>query len=156
MKTLQLFLLFISISVFSQKTLPKLSLPTLDSKTIQIQDLNEKDKTYVLTFWATWCAPCIQELDGINDVYEDWKNNNIEVIAVSIDDSRTVNRVKPLVNGRGWEYQVLLDTKQELKRNLSISNPPYTVVIKNGKIELEQAGHSPGAEKEFFEKLKTL
>lgn len=158
MKQLTLLFLFAISMAHAQKEMPNLTLKSLENKSINIKtDYLEKDKLYVFVFWATWCAPCIQELDAINDVYTDWKENlNIEIIAVTIDDSRTEKRVKPLINGRGWDYAVLFDTNQDLKRALLIANPPYTVVVKNGKIVLEQAGHTPGGENEFFKKLKSL
>lgn len=158
MKKLALLLVFVCTVTFAQKELPNLSLKDLENKSINIKsDFSEKDKVYVYVFWATWCAPCIQELDAINDVYSDWKENlNMELIAVSIDDTRTGKRVKPMVNGRSWDYTILLDTNQDLKRSLSIANPPYTIVVKNGEILFEQAGHAPGSENEFFEKLKSL
>lgn len=157
MKKLVLLFLFAITTASAQKELPNLSLKSLDNKSFNIKsDFFEKDKVYVYIFWATWCAPCIQELDAINDVYADWKNDlNMEIIAVSIDDARTGKRVKPMVNGRSWEYTILLDTNQDLKRSLSIANPPYTIVVKNGKIVSEQAGHAPGSENEFFQKLKS-
>lgn len=65
-------------------------------------------------------------------------------------------RVKPLVNGKGWGYKILLDTNQDLKRRLSIANIPYLVVVKNGKIVFIQNGHTPGAEEELLTKLKSL
>lgn len=153
-----LLLLFVFTAATAQKELPNLNLKSLENKPVNIKgDFSEKDKIYVYVFWATWCAPCIQELDAINDVYADWKESlNMEIIAVSIDDARTGKRVKPLVNGRSWEYTVILDTNQDLKRSLSIANPPYTIVVKNGKIVFEQAGHAPGSENEFYEKLKSL
>ncbi|MQP51920.1 MULTISPECIES: TlpA disulfide reductase family protein [unclassified Flavobacterium] len=157
MKKLALFLLFFGNIVYSQQEFPSVDLKTLDSETINTSSFNEADKLYVFSFWATWCAPCIQELEAISEVYQDWKTQiNVEVIAVSTDDSRTQKRVKPLVNGKGWEYNVLLDTNQDLKRKLSIANIPYLIVVKNGKIVFIQNGHTPGAEEELLAKLKTL
>ncbi|MDD3003910.1 TlpA disulfide reductase family protein [Flavobacterium sp.] len=157
MKKLALLFLFAITTASAQKELPNINLKSLENKSINVKsDFTENDKIYVYIFWATWCAPCIQELDAINDVYTDWKNElNMEIIAVSIDDARTGKRVKPMVNGRSWEYTILLDTNQDLKRSLSIANPPYTIVVKNGKILSEQAGHAPGSENEFFQKLKS-
>ena len=80
----------------------------------------------------------------------------MEVIAVSIDDTRTQKRVKPLLNGKGWDYTVLLDTNQDLKRALAIANPPYTVVVKNKKVVYVHNGYSQGAEIELYNKLKEL
>lgn len=158
MRKLHLLLLLFGFISYSQQNVPNIKTTSIDGKTISIQsDFIEKDKLYIFSFWATWCSPCIQELDAINDVYEDWKKNlNIELIAVSTDDSRTQKRVKPLVNGKGWSYTILLDTNQEFKRSLGISNIPYLIVVKNGKIVFTENGHTPGNEDQLFEKLKSL
>lgn len=157
-KAIFTLMLLISTLGFSQKKLPTLSLKNLDGATVSTtNDYKEKDKIYMFCFWATWCAPCIQELDAISEVYEDWKSQvNVEVIAVSIDDARTNKRVKPLVNGKGWDYTILLDTNQDFKRALGISNPPYIAVVKNGEIVFTQNGHTPGSESSLLEQLKTL
>lgn len=151
------FLLF-SLSIFSQSKLPNVSVKDLENNTINVStDFVEQDKIYVFSFWATWCVPCINELEAIHDVYADWKKElNLELIAVSIDDSRTQKRVKPLLNGKGWEYKMLLDGNQDFKRALSIANIPYTIIVKNQKIVHIQNGYSQGAEKELFSVLKTL
>jgi thiol-disulfide isomerase/thioredoxin len=158
MKKFFLLLFFVNLSVFAQKQLPNLSLINLEGQSISLKnDFSEKDKLYVFSFWATWCTPCISELDEMNDLQEEWKKSiNFEIIAVSTDDSRTQKRVKPLVNGKGWDYKVLLDTNQDFKRALSIVNIPYTIVVKNGEIVHIQNGYVPGNEKELVEKLKTL
>lgn len=148
----------ISVSTFAQKQLPDLYLNNLESKSISLRnDFSEKDKLYLFSFWATWCAPCINELEEMNDLQSEWKKTlNLEIIAVSTDDARTQKRVKPLVNGKNWNYSVLLDTNQDFKRALSIVNIPYTIVVKNGNIVHVQNGYVPGNEQELFEKLKAL
>lgn len=157
MKKIFLFILLVANISFAQQEFPTVDLKSLESETVSTSSFNENDKLYVFSFWATWCAPCIQELEAISEVYEDWKTQiNVEIIAVSTDDSRTQKRVKPLINGKGWACTVLLDTNQDLKRRLSIANIPYLVVVKNGKIVFIQNGHTPGAEEELLEKLKSL
>lgn len=157
MKKIGLIILFIGHLVYSQQDFPSVNVKNLSGETVFTAQFNEKDKLYVYSFWATWCSPCIQELEAINEVYEDWKAQlNIEIIAVAIDDSRTQKRVKPLVNGKGWGYTILLDANQDLKRKLSIANIPYLLVVKNNKIVFIQNGHTPGAEEELLTKLKSL
>ena len=161
MKKIQLLLLLLGLNLFAQNQnhqLPDLNLTDVNGKIISLKnDYAEKDKLYIFSFWATWCSPCINELEEINDVYTDWKKNvNVELVAVSVDDSRTVKRVKPLVSGKEWTYKILLDTNQDFKRALSIVNVPYTIVVKNGKIVHIQNGYSPGSDAELLEKLKTL
>jgi len=158
MKNLYLLLLFVGFSVAAQKDLPNLNLTSLDGKSLSLKnDFAEQDKIYIFSFWATWCTPCIQELDELNSLQDDWKKNvNFEIVAVSTDDARTQKRVKPLINGKGWEFNVMLDSNQDFKRALSIVNIPYTIVVKNQKIVHIQNGYVPGSENELLEKLKTL
>lgn len=158
MKKLTLFIFFVSFSVFSQKELPSVSITTLDNKSVNVKtDFSEKDKIYIYSFWATWCTPCIAELEAISEHYEDWKKEmNIELIAVSIDDARTQKRVKPLLNGKNWTYTMLLDSNQDFKRALSIVNVPYSIIVKNQKIVHVQNGYSQGSEEELHDVLKSL
>lgn len=158
MKKFLVLLLFAGFNLFAQKQLPDLNLQSLEGKSISLKnDFNEKDKLYIFSFWATWCVPCINELEEMNDVQEQWKKElPIEIIAVSTDDSRTQKRVKPLVTGKEWNYKVLFDTNQDFKRALSIVNIPYTIVVKNGVIVHIQNGYVPGSETELYKKLKTL
>lgn len=158
MKHITILLLLISASLNAQKQLPDLKLNDLEGTSFSLKnDFAEKDKLYIYSFWATWCVPCLQELEELNDLQPEWKESvNMEIIAVSTDDSRTQKRVKPLVNGKGWDFKILLDTNQDLKRQLSIANIPYTIVVKNGEIVHIQNGYVPGSEDVLFEKLKTL
>lgn len=158
MKLFIVSLFFIGFNLNAQTNLPDVSISNLEGKKISLKtDFSEKDKLYVYSFWATWCTPCINELDEINDLQKTWKKEvNFDVIAVSIDDSRTQKRVKPLINGKEWEFIILLDSNQDLKRALTIVNVPYTIVVKNNMIVHVQNGYVPGNELELFEKLKSL
>jgi len=147
--------IFVFASAFSQKQIPNIKLTTLDGKSINIQDKTSDDKITVLSFWATWCAPCINELDAISDVYEDWlEETNVNLIAISTDDSRTQKRIKPLINGKGWEFNILIDKNQELKRALNISIIPHVIILKKNKILYRHTGYSPGFEEQLYEKIK--
>ncbi|MDP4704667.1 MAG: TlpA family protein disulfide reductase [Polaribacter sp.] len=153
-----IFFFFLSILGYSQNQMPNIELNAITGESVNLStDFNEVDKLYVFSFWATWCAPCINELEAMHKKYATWKESlNVEIIAVSIDDSRTQKRVKPFLNGKGWTYNVLLDSNQELKRALSIVNVPYTIVVKNSKIVYVSNGYSQGSEEELFNKLKEL
>ena len=158
MKKLVLLLFFFCTLAKAQTTLPDVALTNLAGKSVFMhKDFSETDKLYLISFWATWFGPCINELDELNEVIDDWKKElNLEVIAVATDDARTQKRVKPMVNGKGWGYTILLDTNQDLKRALTIVNIPYTIVVKNNQILHIQNGYVPGSEVELLAKLKQL
>ncbi|MGJ8683516.1 MAG: TlpA family protein disulfide reductase [Nonlabens sp.] len=154
-------LLFIAL-VFSfafakaQTSLPEISLKDLNGKEVSLASISE-DKTVVVSLWATWCVPCMRELDTIAEVYEDMQEEiNFELIAISVDDSRSTRRVKPAVMGKGWEYTVLLDPNNDVRRHLGNPNVPLTLIIKNGEIVYRHSSFTPGAEDELFDKFKEL
>ncbi len=143
------------MQMFAQDELPKINLTTLEGEAITLTDAAKSDDPVVISLWATWCVPCLKELDAISEVYEDWQDEtNVKVIAVSVDDSRTVKRVKPLINGKGWDYTILLDTNNDVKRALGAATVPLTVLVKNGKIVYRHSGYSPGAENELYAKIQ--
>ncbi|MDC1492531.1 TlpA family protein disulfide reductase [Flavobacteriaceae bacterium] len=158
MKKLFILITFIfSLSINSQSVLPDISLNTLNGDKINIQSISSNDKIAVVSLWATWCVPCIKELDAISEYYEEWKDEvDFELYAVSTDDSRTIKRVNAMVNGKGWEYTVLLDSNNELQRALGASTIPLTLIVKNNKIVYRHSGYSAGVEFELFDKIKEL
>lgn len=149
-----IFLLAMSLNISAQVSLPSISLKSLEGEMVNVQE-KTNEGLYIVSFWASWCVSCINELDEINDVYDEWQEElQVELIAISIDDSRTKARVKPLVNGKAWEYEILFDTNQDLKRQMNIGSVPYMLIIKDGKILYNHSGYTPGQEEEIYELLK--
>lgn len=156
MKKLIAFIFFLAFFSINAQEIPNLTLKNIEGEYIVLKDLVKDDSSLkVFSFWATWCVPCINELDSINEVYGTWQEEtNVEIIAVSIDDSRTSKRIRPLVNGKGWKYQILLDSNQDFKRALNISTVPYLIVVKNGEIVFRHSGYNPGDEEQLLEVIK--
>ena len=151
-KTTILITIILTSGLLLAQNVPNINLKNLNGKSINIQKLSKSKNIKVLAFWATWCVPCINELDAISEVYEDWQDEtNVELIAISTDDSRTKKRIRPLVNGKDWEYEILLDDNQDLKRALNISVLPHLLVVKNGKIVYRKTSYTPGSEDELYE-----
>lgn len=151
------FLLVVS-AVFGQKALPAVDVKKLDGSSFNIAELGKTGKITIVSFWATWCSPCKKELDAIAEVYEDWqKEYGVELVAVSVDDARSAPKVKPMVEQKGWKYQILLDANQNFQRSLGIQSVPHSFLIdKTGQIVWEHSGYTPGDEVELEEKIKAL
>ena len=80
-------------------------------------EISKKNNLMIISLWATWCVPCKNELDAVAEVYDDWiSETNVMYFAVSIDDSRTSKRIKPMVNGKEWNFEILLDENSDLKK----------------------------------------
>ncbi len=159
MRTLLILIYVInSLQGFSQNNLPAIKIKTLAGQEISFNDLSVNgDTVLVVSLWATWCIPCIQELETINDQYDErQKDRPFKLVAISIDDTRTSTRVRSFAMGRGWAFDIYLDTNSDLKKALNVNDVPHLLIIKNGKIVYQQNGYVPGNEEELFEKIKTL
>ncbi len=157
MKTL-ITILFLSISsiMMAQDRMPNMKLKDMQGKTVSMQDIS-KDQLVVVSLWATWCVPCIKELEAIKDVYDEWQEETgVKIYAVTVDDSRTVKRVRPMVNGKDWDYDIVFDTNNDFKRAVGASAIPMLFVAKDNEILYRRNGYAPGAEDELFEKLQEL
>ena len=150
-----MFLMTISIQAQKSK-LPNVDVKNLDGKMIEARDIQKDGMPMVISFWATWCKPCVKELNAIRDVKPDWDDElEFQFVAISIDDSRSQHNVAPFVKSRAWEYEVYLDPNSELKRALNVVNVPHTLLYnKEGKLVWQHAGYSEGDEDLLFEKIR--
>ena len=155
---LSLLLVALSSTIaFSQnKSLPNKEVKTLDGNSFNITNLENKGNPIVISFWATWCKPCIKELDNIADVYDEWQEETgVKLIAISIDDSRGASRVPQ--KSSDWEYEVYLDSNGDLKRAMGVSTVPHTFLLNSeNKIVWQHKGYIEGDEDILFEKIQTL
>lgn len=162
-KKISLLLLFwgLLVPAFAQnigQTLPDVKVKNLDGVLVSAKTFVNPDGAALISFWATWCKPCINELNNVNDNLEDWlKEANIKVYAISIDDSRSVGRVKSFVKGKKWAFENFTDENADLKRALNVNNVPHAFIVdKNGKILWQHTSYNPGDEEEYFEVLKKV
>ncbi len=162
-KNILFLFLVLSVSAFSQDKEAKRALPSVDIKSMAGANVNTSTfdnggKPIIIDFWATWCKPCIEELNTIHEIYPDWqKETGVKLIAISLDDARTMQRVAPFVNGKGWNYESYIDPNGDLKRALNVNMPPHTFILNDKKeIVWQHVGFAEGNEDEIYEALKKL
>lgn len=143
--------------IFSQ-SLPDVALKNLEDETIHTGKIENDGNPIVIAFWATWCTPCKNELNTIDELYADWQEETgVKLIAVSTDDQRTAGRVVPYVDSRSWEFEILLDPNGDFKRAMGVNNIPHTFLIDgNGKIVYSHNNYAPGDEYALYDKILEL
>ena len=156
MKKSVFFLVFSMCSLMLSAQLPNVRLQDINGKTVQTAEISNDGKPVIISFWATWCKPCLRELKAIHEVYPDWQDETgVKMIIVSIDQAQDANRVKPMVDGFGWEYEVLLDPNGDFKRAMNVQNVPHVFVLDGkGKIVYNHTGYTDGGEQDIYEALQ--
>jgi cytochrome c biogenesis protein CcmG/thiol:disulfide interchange protein DsbE len=161
MKKVILFLsLFAFLVSFQDNTrkVPSIDLKTLEGKTVNSSKFSNAGKPMIISFWATWCSPCKKELNAIAEVYGDWqKETGVKLVAVSLDDSKSSNKVAPYVNEKGWEYEEYLDLNSDFKRAMGVNMPPHTFIIDGkGNIVWQHVGFKDGDEDQYIEVVRKI
>lgn len=156
-----LFVLMLMLCGFAAQAvaqLPSVKLKDINGKVVDTAQLSNDGKPFIITFFAKWCKPCNRELNAISEVYEEWQEETgVKVFAVSIDQAQDALKVKPFVDGNGWEFHVLLDPNGAFKRALGVNLIPHAIVCDgNGKIVESHSGYTEGAEEQLIEKVREV
>lgn len=157
-KILSIIVALVAVSTLAMAQMPNVTLKDVNGKSVNLSKLSNGGKPVIISFWATWCKPCIRELKAIHEVYPDWQDETgVKMIIVSIDEAQNAQKVKPMVDGFGWEYDVLLDQNGDLKRAMNVQSVPHLFILDGkGKIVYNHTGYTDGGEDEIYQIIKKL
>ena len=148
--------LFIACTASAQ--LPSVELKNLEGKVVNVSQLSNDGKPFVISFFADWCHPCKRELRAIHEVYADWQDETgMKLIAVSEDEAHNINKVHPTVESEGWEYDVLLDPNGDFMRAMGVQAIPHIFVLDGkGNIVYSHSGYTEGSEQAVIDKIREI
>ena len=152
----------IAVNVFAQtiigSKIPATIIKTVDGSSFSTSKFSNNGKPIVIDFWATWCVPCVKELNAIADKYEYWrKETGVKIIIVSVDTVHNTKTVSSFVKNKGWFYDVYLDQDAALQKAMLVMDTPCTFVIDGtGKVVWMHNEYQDGDEDKVFEELKKI
>ena len=151
------FFLLFTLPASAQDAWPDVKVENAKGEVISTKNILG-GKPAIVSFWGVTCKPCLTELNTLNELMEEWKEEvDFNIIAVSIDDSRFTARARSMVKGFDWNFICLFDKNQDLKRAMNVMLTPQTFVVDGtGKVVYAHTGYTPGSEYELLEQLKAI
>jgi peroxiredoxin len=146
--------LMLTASVCFANVAPPFQGDTLDGNKVSLRSLVKPGRVLMVSFWATWCGPCLNELKHVSEYLASQPDLPLDVVAVNTDTSETLTDVKPTVKLHKIKFPVVLDTKQEILEKYNTSKViPFSVLIgPSGNIEATFSGFNEG----MFDKIKSV
>jgi len=135
---------------------PNFTLKDLNGNKVMLSKVIS-DGPVLLDFWATWCNPCKQALPLLDEIQKKYKDKGFKMYAISIDNTRSLSKVKPYIKSKKYSFEVLYDTDSQVLQQYRGTNVPHTVLIgTDGQIKKVWIGYHPGEEVEIEAELKAL
>jgi len=123
---------------------PRLDLPLLDGGRLRIED--SRGQRLVLSFWATWCGPCVGELPDVQRLGDELAGKGVRVVTVNVDGEGADAVVRAFRQRIGLKLPIALDDGSA-SQAYRVDTIPRTVIIDaDGKIARVLDGAHPLAD----------
>lgn len=153
---LAIFLLVSSASAGEKKVAHNFILKNLEREQVELEKLYGIGPIYI-SFWATWCKPCVEELLIMQKLYERHKDKGFLLLAINEDKAKGLSKVKSYVKGKKFTFPVLFDPDGDVSRKYRVFALPYSVLLDSqGEIVHTGYGFKPGDEFAIEEKIIDL
>lgn len=153
---LAFFLLVSSAFAREKKTAHNFILKNLQGQQVELEKLYGVGPIYI-SFWATWCKPCVEELLIMQKLYERHKDEGFLLLAINEDKAKGLSKVKSFVKGKKFTFPVLLDPDGDVSRKYRVFALPYSVLLNSqGEVVYTGYGFKPGDESIIEEKIMNL
>lgn len=131
------------------RDLPKVKIKTMKGKNILTDKIIEEKLTFV-SFWATWCVPCLKKMKKLEILHHKYSENNFQVLGINVDDSKTARKITSILKSKNITFPVYLDMEQKFLSKFNSEALPFSILVsQDNKILWEHTGYIPGDEKEI-------
>jgi peroxiredoxin len=132
---------------------PNFTLKSLSGKNIKLSELT--GNVVLVNFWASWCAPCRQEMPLLNAIHNKYEPLGFTVLGVNVEEK--VANARSFIDERPVDFPILLDSTNKVSKLFNVIAMPTTVVIdRDGNMRFLHQGYQSGDEAEYHKMVKKL
>jgi peroxiredoxin len=132
---------------------PDFSLHAMSGPNMRLKD--QRGRVVMVNFWATWCAPCQQEMPQLNRLYQKYRSSGFVLLGVNVDDDSS--KAADLATKLGITFPVLLDADKTVSKLYDVSTMPSTMLIdRDGKVRYVHRGYLAGYEDAYEKQIREL
>jgi peroxiredoxin len=151
--TLGFCLAFTSLAAASDA--PDFELKDTKGKKHSSEDLRSDCKLLLIDFWQVGCKPCNELMPHLQEYYDTYKEDGLEVVIISMDTSLTEAQVAPFFKSNDYTFLVLRDPSHEVSKDYGVKAPPASFLItSDGELIYQHFTYKKGQEKEIEAKIK--
>ncbi len=111
----------------------------------------------LVDFWATWCGPCRKAMVIYSNLYRRYGSRGFQVLAVSLDSPRSVDKVRLFALKYELPYPVVLDADRKVGKDYGVRVLPTSFLIDmDGHIVLREMGYRPDAARHLAPMIEAL
>lgn len=152
--TAVIFLSAITFKISPAQMYNNFTLNDLDGNEVTLSKLLEKGPV-MISFWATWCSPCKEEMKKMQPIYEKYKDQGFTYLAINQDNQKSISKVKAFINSNNYTFPVVLDLDKKIFENYLGVGLPYSLIIdKNQKVIAKHLGYITGDEVKIEKEIK--
>jgi peroxiredoxin len=132
---------------------PDFTLKAMDGRNLRLHE--QRGQVVMVNFWATWCAPCKQEMPHLNALYKKYKDSGFVLLGVNVDDDPS--KAAAMAQSFGLAFPVLYDAGKTVARTYNLGAMPSTVLIdRDGVVRHIHRGYRDGLEATYEAQARAL
>lgn len=143
----------VAVAGSSSGPAPDFSLQSLDGSTVRLSDL--KGQVVLINFWATWCAPCREEMPLLDAIYQKYNRLGVELLGINVEDD--ASGAQEYLNETPVTFPILFDPDGRVSKQYQVKAMPSTILVdRHGNVRHIHYGYKPGYENDYQDQIRAL
>ncbi len=143
----------VAVAGSSSGPAPDFSLQSLDGSTVRLSDL--KGQVVLINFWATWCAPCREEMPLLDAIYQKYNRLGVELLGINVEED--ASGAQEYLNETPVTFPILFDPDGRVSKQYQVKAMPSTILVdRHGNVRHIHYGYKPGYENDYQDQIRAL